>query len=133
MNKNNQFNQDEIKIDLDSMHFYNIERPELSDDEKENSSKTFEEQSKGKKTGLRFDDFFVSRPTNLAQYYLFWRIKLLYSIDPSVLKIIEENKFDEEVIHNELGLTKEEFLKPNPTVVEKAKKYLSKSKTPTKR
>ena len=53
MNKNNQFNQDEI----------------------ENSIKTFEEQFKGKKIGLRFDDYFVSRPTNLAQYYLFWRIK----------------------------------------------------------
>jgi hypothetical protein len=60
-------------------------------------------------------------------------MKILYSIDTSVLNRIIENDFNEDEIFNELGIAKDELFKPNPMVVEKVKKYILKSKhTPTR-
>lgn len=133
MSKYNQFTQDEIKIDLDNMQIYRIEKQELSHDEVASNIKKVEELFKDKKTELGFDAYSGPSPADLEGYYSFWRIKLLYLIDASILNRIEEGKFDEAVIHNELGITKEELLKPNPMVVEKAKQYLSVSKKSMKR
>ena len=128
MSKYNQFTQDEIKIDLDNMQIYRIEKQELSHDEVASNIKKVEELFKDKKTVLGFDAYNGPSPADLEGYYSFWRIKLLYLIDASIL-----SRFDEAVIHNELGITKEELLKPNPMVVEKAKQYLSVSKKSMKR
>ena len=132
MKDNIVFDQDEIKIDTDEMKIYRIERPQLSDDEIANNIKKMEELFKDKKTDNGFDAYAGPSPMNLEEYYSFWRFKLLYSIEASVLKRIEESEFDEEVIHSELGITKKELLKPNPIVVKKVKQYVSNSKNSMK-
>ena len=133
MKEDNCFNQDEIKIDLDEMKIYRIERPQLTEEEIANITKKAEELLKNKKVKFGIDSYTGPSPANLESYYSFWRMKILYSIDTSVLNRIIENDFNEDEIFNELGITKDELFKPNPMVVEKVKKYILKSKhTPTR-
>ena len=125
MKEDNCFNQDEIKIDLDEMKIYRIERPQLTEEEIANITKKAEELLK--------NSYIGPSPANLESFYSFWRMKILYLIDTSVLNRIKENDFKEDEIFNELGITKDELLKPNPMVVEKVKKYILKFKhTPTR-
>ena len=129
MKDNGFFNQDEVKMDIDKMMIYRIERSQLSDEEMANYVKKAEKLFKDRKIEFGFDDYVLSCSTNLGSYYSFWRIKLLCLLDVSVLNRIEESKFDETVINNELGITKDELLKPNSMVVEKVRQYLSESKS----
>ncbi len=133
MKDNSNFSQDEIKMDIDEMKVYRIERPQLSEEELTNNIKKVEELFKDKKTKVGFDAYVGPSPADLKGYYSFWRIKLLYLIDASVLNRIEESKFNEAVINNELGITKEELFKPNSMVVEKVKQHLSEYKGSVKR
>ncbi len=125
MNEGNHFNQDEIKI-------YRIERPQLTEEEIKNITDKLK-RLKNKKVEFGFDSYTGPSPANLTSYYSFWITKLLYSIDTSVLNRIIENGFNEDEVFNVFGITRNELFKPNRLVVEKAKKYILKSKdSPTK-
>ena len=128
MDEYNFFNQDEIKLDLDEMKIYRIEKPILTEEEIANIEKRINELLKNKKVDLSFDYYFGPSPLDLGSYYSFWTTKLLYSIDSSALDRIIESGFNENVIFDELGITKDELYKPNPIVVDKVKKHILESK-----
>lgn len=137
MNKYDKINFYETDIDLESMQTQSnkkqcIKGPLLADE----LIKKIKEQSETQKEGIGLGAstyFFGPSPADFKSFHSYWRIELLSSIDKSILSRIDESEYDEEVIQNELGITKEEFIKANPIVLKKAKKYLSESKNSMKR
>ncbi len=122
----------EIYIDLDKMRIHRIEGPRLTEEEILYIIENYEELSKNKAVEFDLDCFIAPSPADIPadieSYYTFWRIKLFDLINTSELNRIIENDFDEKEIFNELGITKDELLKPNSIVYYKAKEHILKTK-----
>lgn len=113
------FNETNFVFDAEKNMIIRLNSPKLSEEDKINIRKQLENLPKRNYVGMGLDSFTGPSPSDLESYYSFWRIKLFSLIDVNVLCKIMQYGFDEEVIMNELGITKEELFRPNPAVIEK--------------
>lgn len=81
--------------------------------------------SKRTEETLSIDDYVGPSPLNINEYYDFNQLKILFLIDIKTMNTIYEEGLSDEVLNRELGISKEEYMKPTKEVINKVKSHLA--------
>ena len=113
------FNQEEIRLFKNSN--YKLDRFN-SDKIIESFNKKSEELKNSNELGIYLDQYVEPTYFFYKSFYAYWKIKIL-----SLINVSNINIDDIDEITKKLGITKEEYFRPNKQVYEKAKKHISRS------